>query len=45
MALFMELGPCTLHDDGSSNITTKINPNSWNEKANVFFVRSSFAIS
>lgn len=37
MALFAELGPCSLQDN-SGNITTKENPFSWTEKANVFFL-------
>lgn len=38
MGLLMELGPCTLHEDDKGNITTKPNPHSWNDKANVFFL-------
>lgn len=33
--LFMELGPCTVNDDGES---ARENPNSWIEAANVFFL-------
>jgi cathepsin A (carboxypeptidase C) len=34
LGLFMELGPCRVVD----NTTTKYHPQSWNEKANVFFI-------
>lgn len=40
MGLFMELGPCRIDLDseaGNGN-GTKVNPYSWNEKANIFFV-------
>ncbi|KZT39125.1 serine carboxypeptidase [Sistotremastrum suecicum HHB10207 ss-3] len=34
LGLFMELGPCRVVDGN----TTKVNPYSWNEKANIFFI-------
>ncbi|KZS95435.1 serine carboxypeptidase [Sistotremastrum niveocremeum HHB9708] len=34
LGLFMELGPCRI-DDGNG---TKVNPHSWNENANIFFI-------
>ena len=37
--LFMELGPCTLvREDGAEGIQTKVNPYSWNDVANIFFI-------
>ncbi|CDZ97775.1 serine carboxypeptidase [Phaffia rhodozyma] len=38
MGMFMELGPCSVVDQGHGNLTTKPNPHSWNNKANVFFL-------
>lgn len=44
MGLFMELGPCSIVSNPSSdgslgpNLTTKHNPYSWNENANLFFL-------
>ncbi|KAM0793197.1 hypothetical protein ACM66B_000667 [Microbotryomycetes sp. NB124-2] len=35
LGLFMENGPCTVNADGNS---TKSNPHSWNEAANVIFI-------
>lgn len=37
LGLFMELGPCTVEDPTNLN-GTKVNPHSWNEKANLFFL-------
>ncbi|KZS95430.1 peptidase S10, serine carboxypeptidase [Sistotremastrum niveocremeum HHB9708] len=34
MGLFMELGPCRIEDENG----TKVNPYSWNENANIFFI-------
>ncbi|KZS92410.1 serine carboxypeptidase [Sistotremastrum niveocremeum HHB9708] len=34
LGLFMELGPCRMVDGN----TTKVNPYSWNENANIFFI-------
>lgn len=34
----MELGPCSVKDDPKTLNDTKVNPNSWNQKANVFFL-------
>lgn len=38
IGLFMELGPCTVADNPKSVNDTKVNPHSWNEHANIFFV-------
>jgi carboxypeptidase C (cathepsin A) len=34
----MELGPCSVKDDPKSLNDTKVNPNSWNSNANIFFL-------
>lgn len=37
--LYISLGPCSVVEgEGHNNLTTKPNPYSWNEKANVFFL-------
>jgi len=38
LGLFMELGPCSVKDDPKSLNDTKVNPNSWNSNANIFFL-------
>jgi len=38
LGLFMELGPCSVKDDPQSLNDTKVNPNSWNSNANIFFL-------
>ncbi|WWC66700.1 uncharacterized protein I206_100604 [Kwoniella pini CBS 10737] len=38
LGMFMELGPCTIKDQPTSVNDTKINPYSWNENANLFFL-------
>jgi hypothetical protein len=38
LGLFMELGPCSVKDDPRSLNDTKVNPNSWNSNANIFFL-------
>lgn len=34
----MELGPCSVKDDPKTVNDTQVNPNSWNQKANIFFL-------
>jgi cathepsin A (carboxypeptidase C) len=34
----MELGPCSVKDDPKTLNDTKVNPNSWNSNANIFFL-------
>jgi cathepsin A (carboxypeptidase C) len=38
MGLFMELGPCSVKDGAKTVNDTKVNPDSWNSNANVFFL-------
>jgi len=38
LGLFMELGPCSVKDDPKSVNDTKVNPDSWNSNANIFFL-------
>jgi cathepsin A (carboxypeptidase C) len=38
MGLFMELGPCTIRDGPKNATDTEINPHSWTNKANMFFL-------
>ncbi|WWD22404.1 hypothetical protein CI109_106895 [Kwoniella shandongensis] len=38
LGLFMELGPCSVKDDPKTLNDTQVNPYSWNDKANVFFL-------
>ena len=38
LGLFMELGPCSVKDDPKSLNDTKVNPDSWNSHANIFFI-------
>ncbi|KAL1407126.1 hypothetical protein Q8F55_006540 [Vanrija albida] len=38
MGLLMELGPCSVKDDFKTVNDTKVNPHSWNNKANIFFL-------
>ena len=38
LGLFMELGPCSVKDDPKTLNDTKVNPNSWNQNANIFFL-------
>ncbi|KAK8845458.1 hypothetical protein IAR55_006171 [Kwoniella newhampshirensis] len=38
LGLLMELGPCSVKDDPKTVNDTKVNPYSWNNNANIFFL-------
>lgn len=38
LGLLMELGPCSVADDPKTSNDTKVNPYSWNNNANIFFL-------